>query len=54
MLPAGPIGVTAGRCSWLGGTLESAEAGAATTNFMTCPVVPGSAGSKSTPGSPPP
>src|SRR6266511_508845 len=51
---AGPIGRIAGSRSRSGGTLRSAVVAAVTTNFSTCPVVPGSAGSKSVPTSPPP
>src|SRR6266508_360290 len=51
---AGPSGVKVGNLSWLGGTLVSLEASGTTVNFMTWPVVAGSAASNSCPGSPPP
>src|SRR3989304_5403736 len=51
---AEPSGVNAGRVSWCGGTLVSVEASGATTNFMTWPVVAGSAAGKSLSGTPPP
>jgi hypothetical protein len=47
-------GVNVGKFSWCGRTLVSVEAGATTSNFITCPVVRESAGKKSFPGTPPP
>src|SRR5829696_6325501 len=54
VLVAVPSGATAGSASWLGGVLVSTLVAALTRKRITCPVVSGSAGSKSTPGAPPP
>ena len=50
VLVAAPSGAIAGRPSWLGGVLGSGAVAGTTRKRITCPVVSGSAGSKSTPG----
>ena len=54
VLVAAPSAASAGSPSWSGRVLGSGAVAGTTRKRITCPVVSGLAGSKSTPGTPPP